>query len=352
MIELTVDEVTAYVRTAADRLPWPVAADRAAPVPGGERHSLVALPPVGADRPTLLLRVPRTVSAHERAKAGREARALATLPSGVAPHLYLFDEAGVRGGPTLVTELVAGEPRRLRDLPADRMAALGRAMAAVHAAPVPPADRRDTDLAAILLDRTASEVDNRLTADEVLATPATAHAARRLLRYHALVLRSVVRALATDAFRAGTPALSHGDLGEDNILWHDGTPVLVDWEDARTADAGEEIAYLFAENGLSTAQRAAVRTGYERAAGQDPGLWRRVDCYLPLVIVGSAAWWLVRWARRLGGAPGLPHDPEHYREQMRQRLRFADAELAAAGERAGGAAPKLARLARDDDPED
>lgn len=332
----TAEEVTAYLSARADRLPWRAGPGGIEYVAGGERHILMVVRPVDGGGEPVLLRVPRALDERQRVKARREAAALARLPAGTAPRLYWFDETGLGTAPTIVMQLVDGvdgQWSRLRDLTQDRARALGRALAQVHAVPVTPAEWPDGDLGAVLLRRIATEVDARLSTEEVLAVPAARATAGRLLRYHALVLRSLVQAVQAGVFRDGVAAFSHGDLGEGNILWRpDGSPVLVDWEEARTADAAEDIAYLFAENGLDAARRAVIRAGYEGAKEPDPSLWQRVECYLPLVVLGSAAWWLQRWARRLrveggGGADDLPGDAGHYESELNRRLEQVDVEL-------------------------
>src|SRR5579862_7544507 len=67
----------------------------------------------------------------------------------------------------------------------------------------------------------------------------------------------------SDAFATDEPpALLHGDVGPDNMLWAD-TPVLIDWEYARLGDPADDIASVFAQNGLNGAQRRAFWVGYE-----------------------------------------------------------------------------------------
>jgi aminoglycoside phosphotransferase (APT) family kinase protein len=202
----TADDVAAYLAARTNHLAAPEDIEY---LTGGEQHILMVVRPAGAAGDPVLLRVPRTLGERQRAKARREVDALARLPADIAPRLYWFDETGLGSAPTIATQLVDGQSSRLRELAPDRARALGQTLARVHSVPVTPAERSQGHLAALLLRRIAAEVDTRLSTPDVLAVPAARATARRLLGYHALVLRQVVEALQTGVFRGSGTAFCH-----------------------------------------------------------------------------------------------------------------------------------------------
>lgn len=351
------DAVQSYITTKSAELPWPVETASAEFLRHGERHDLIAIPAADGAPGRILLRIPRADEGAEMAgRSSREARVLAALPSGLAPRLYWFDERGILGRPTSALEYVTGRTLSLSGLTAGQAAALGRGLAVIHASPAPGLPPIAASLEETLVTRVGHELDRRLSAPHLQSGPA-ARAAARFLPHYGLTVRWVLDALATGAFSGGAPALSHGDLGSENILWsRGGKPVFIDWENARVSDPAEEVAYLFAENAVDDQTRRAIREGYETAAGGSGRFWDRVAYYLPLAALGSAAWWLDRYGRRLAaetagsGHPDVPEQADYYYERMQARLVQAEAELANTAEltsRAVGPPVGLARQARE-----
>jgi thiamine kinase-like enzyme len=110
--------------------------------------------------------------------------------------------------------------------------------------------------------------------------------------------------------------------------------VLIDWEYARLGDPADEVAYIFGQHGLSAAQRAAFWAGYGRATAHPrlEHLVARAEWWEPVLLLGSALWWLERWSRRAaaddvsGVDPSAPKPPRYYLDEAIRRLdRFDDA---------------------------
>ncbi len=88
----------------------------------------------------------------------------------------------------------------------------------------------------------------------------------------------------------GDFALCHGDLSIGNVLWNRDDVALIDWEFARDGDPAEDIAYLAAEQHLSSELIADIAEAYVEADG-DPWAFARLPVWLPLVTLDAALWW-------------------------------------------------------------
>lgn len=233
----------------------------------------------------------------ERWHAEREAAVLERLGGVGAPRLL---DARLDGewfdAPVMCTEHVDGEHRDLEAATADDLERLGAVVAAVHElppiAPTTPQDHVEERLAVI--------DDNLRALHAPLPESVQARVDRALEIVHA----------------SGRPTISdrlvllHGDVGSANVIWSP-SPVLIDWEFSRTGDPADEIAYVFGQHGLTSARRAAFLTGY--APTDD--IVERVRWWEPVLLLGSALWWLDRWSE-----PDAPRGQRHYLDQAVKRL--------------------------------
>jgi thiamine kinase-like enzyme len=124
--------------------------------------------------------------------------------------------------------------------------------------------------------------------------------------------------------------LLHADISGANLIWAP-QPVLIDWEYARLGDPADEVAYLFTQNQLSPAQRAAFWSGYSPSQNRPLDLMvDRVRYWEPITLLGSVLWWLDAWSRadelaRAGGTdPALPSPADYYLGQALRRLDHFD----------------------------
>src|SRR5438093_635959 len=180
----------------------------------------------------------------------------------------------------LLLTYVAGESiskATARDGPSV-LAAIGRALAVLHAAPVTPDGI--TGPAAVL-----GEVRRRI-ADLCARFPATAAALRRLL----IMLE---RQAPTGS---GAPSFLHGDLGPSQLLWQQGRLVVLDFDDCTRGDPALDLGNLLTQLRRLTLRKpgklpdfAALRQGlldaYQRWSGRDLDLSRRVAWYEQLALL-------------------------------------------------------------------
>lgn len=198
-----------------------------------------------------------------------------------APEALAFGEA--EGWSVLVTRWLPGVPGfSLYGGPAAELApvcaALGRALARLHAAPMP----RPT---------AASELD--------LAGRASALAAalERLALPHDL-RASLVAALGHRAWHTPRPQFVHGDAGLHNLLWDDGKLSLLDWELAGWGDPRLDLAWAawtMRFRGLPAVLWEQLLEGYESAGGAGHEL---DDETLRCLALGQVAALLVRASGR------------------------------------------------------
>ncbi len=88
----------------------------------------------------------------------------------------------------------------------------------------------------------------------------------------------------------------HGDLHPGNVLWRDDRPHLVDFDDARTGPAVQDLWMLLdAEPRRREIQLTDLMAGYERFCEFDRGELARVEALRALRIVHFHAWIARRW---------------------------------------------------------
>lgn len=236
----------------------------------------------------------------ERVQAELEAAVLEMLQGISAPRLYDFRTASPWfGAPAMCMEFVKGEQRDVAAAPLEDLERLGAVVASVHNLPVDDvADRFGGG-------RTLTDyVEERLQVNSSYLARLQGRLHRsvwsRVERDFALVDASSGRAGPGGCFGADDRlVLLHGDVTSTNILWSP-EPVLIDWEYARLGDPADEVAYVFGQHGLTAPQRAAFWAGY-RGATKHPRpdyVVERVRWWEPVLLLGSALWWLERWSRR------------------------------------------------------
>jgi hypothetical protein len=215
-------------------------------------------------------RVAATLAALAAVRAGvRDGLHLPRLITYDAPHHVLLQSH--ESGASLVTALAQHAGTVVR--------ALGRALAALHAAPV-TLDSLTTP--ADLLADAGRRVD-----DLCLHVPD-----------HAADLRRLLADLEGRVPVAGpaTPMFLHGDLGPTHLLWRTGTIVVLDVDRSTNGDAALDLGHLLTQLQRLSARRpnelpafAALRhdllAAYQERAPHDAHLVRRVTWYQQVVLV-------------------------------------------------------------------
>ena len=96
-----------------------------------------------------------------------------------------------------------------------------------------------------------------------------------------------------------TPAMTrrlHGDLHPGNVLWRDGRPHLVDFDDARSGPAIQDLWMLLdADPRRRERQLEDLMAGYERFCDFDRGELHLIEALRALRIVHFHAWIARRW---------------------------------------------------------
>ncbi len=113
-------------------------------------------------------------------------------------------------------------------------------------------------------------------------------------RIAALALEGVRRAFD----RAGDVMVLrlHGDCHAGNVLWTDGGPHFVDFDDARSGPAVQDLWMLLSGDRAAMAQAlAAVLDGYEDFAEFDPRELHLVEALRTLRLLHYSAWLAMRW---------------------------------------------------------
>jgi Ser/Thr protein kinase RdoA (MazF antagonist) len=127
-------------------------------------------------------------------------------------------------------------------------------------------------------------------------------------------------AAAFAAARAAPSIRLHGDCHRGNVLWRDGTPNLVDLDDAFAGPAVQDL-WMLAGGGTDTSPRAwaLLLDGYRDAAGFDDAQLALVEPLRTLRMLRHSAWLAARWHD-----PAFPAafpffgTPAYWREQATQ----------------------------------
>ena len=265
----------------------------------GERHAVYRVTTVaGGERQAMVVRIALGNSPKMRAEADQEARVLACLAGVGAPRLRNFRLDDRRfAAPCMCMDYIDGDEVDLTAAAPVQLSELGRVMARVHSLPydnlfeIP----QDETLAACALIY-AEGIAVRLSA---LVDEFPSPARSLVLRGLRFLDERSAEAQQLPEFQHHGFNLLHGDAIASNIIWAP-SPVLIDWEYARLGDPADEIGYIFGQHRLSADQRRWFWDGYVSAA-MDPELRRvlarRVAWWEPVVMIGSATWWLERSPR-------------------------------------------------------
>lgn len=306
----------------------------------GERHAVYKVSYVdpGGRTNDFVVRIASSDEARDCVQAEREAAVLTKVQGVAGPLLYDFRcESQWFDAPTTCMQFVPGEQGELAAAAPADVQRLGSVVAQVHALPIDDLGEwfPTTTTHAEYIDGRVEVIVGKLRS---VRDPLAASVQRRLHDALLLVTSSVDR--VRTANRSGTDdrlVLQHGDIASGNVVWGS-TPVLIDWEYARLGDPADEIAYIFGQNDLSAPQRKAFWSGYRTTASHDPQLEDvadRIRWWEPVNLLGSALWWIERWAE-CSDADGagevnasVPSAQDYYREHALRRLdrfeRIADA---------------------------
>lgn len=113
---------------------------------------------------------------------------------------------------------------------------------------------------------------------------------------------------------------THGDCHPGNILWRNNAPHFVDFDDARTAPAVQDLwMMLSGERPRRLAQLAELAEGYSEFADFDPRELRLIEPLRALRILHHSAWLARRWADPLFPAT-FPwfNTPRYWNEQINE----------------------------------
>ncbi len=293
---------------------------------GGERHQLFRVSELGSE--SYVVRINNTHDQYDLEKARREAMVLSYLEDGLAPRLYDYDECSTFfHRPTMLIAFLPGMHVDLAASSEGMLNSLGWTVGRLHNL---KSDRFITAFgfnartpAEYLIERFKWDIGRRIQWDKLPSELAT-----RFWKGYRKVAEAALDSVTQEQWLAPRPfSLLHGDMGGENIIWSEGKVRLLDWEDVRLGDAAEEVAYIFTENTLSDRGRVAFWNGYAdaRVGGAD-AVAGRVTTWEPIVMFGSAMWWLDRYARKLNalrsGVPNfhVPRALSYYRAQALQRL--------------------------------
>jgi aminoglycoside phosphotransferase (APT) family kinase protein len=263
------------------------------------------------------------------AGAERESQVLKKLGGLAAPLLYDFRRTSPWfDRPAMCMQFVPGQAQELSSATAAELERLGSIVGRLHRQPTEDLEElsADGDMASYAQAR-MQDVLSRLTwVSDPLPVPVQSG-----LRDAAESVEGKLKTIReAESFRTREPlVLLHGDIGPGNILWSP-DPVLIDWEYSRLGDPADEIAYLFDQNGLSTPLREAFRRGYRETLSDQAVLAHiahRMDWWEPVILLGSALWWVERWARRTEADaagetdPAAPKEQAYYFGHVIRRLR-------------------------------
>lgn len=112
------------------------------------------------------------------------------------------------------------------------------------------------------------------------------------------VIEHALTAIAACYERAGTLRLRrlHGDCHRGNLLWTETGPHFVDFDDARTGPAIQDLWMLLSgDRQAMTLQLDAVLEGYRDFADFDPRELHLIEALRTLRLIHHAAWLAQRW---------------------------------------------------------
>ena len=301
----------------------------------GDRHDVfkVSFVDVAGDPRDAVVRVSTRRGTAACVEATREASVIERAAGVAAPMLYdVRCESRWFDRPAMCMQYVSGEQRDLAAASPETLEQLGSLVAQVHrlsTADLLDEEHTTSTVPAYLHERHRATVDRVDPLRDLIPTEV-----RDRVDEAATSVDERVRSSSTSAsFQTGEQlVLLHGDPGAANVIWTP-EPVLIDWEYARLGDPADEVAYLFGQVGLTTAQRQAFWHGYRRRGARRwvDDVVDRVCVWEPLTLLGSALWWLEHWAHRTQADragvddPTTPRPASNYLQNADLRLdRLAD----------------------------
>ena len=294
---------------------------------GGERHHLFQVSVQRGE--SYVVRVNNTDDRYERDKARREAMVLSHLEDGLAPRLYDYDESATFFyQPVMLIAFLPGMHVDLATSNQDVLNSLGWTVGRLHDLEpsrfIAAFGLNARTPAEYLIERFKWDIGRRIQWDGLPGELATG-----FWKSYRKVAEAALDCVVQEEWLTPSPfSLLHGDIGGGNLIWSGGQVRLLDWEDVRLGDAAEEVAYVLTENTLSDRSRVAFWDGYADVRGaRADTVAGRVTMWEPIVIFGSAMWWLDRYSRKLNALrtgmpePIIPRALAYYRAQALQRLR-------------------------------
>jgi len=122
--------------------------------------------------------------------------------------------------------------------------------------------------------------------------------------YESLVKDLIPRVRQAFLARPGVASLRlHGDCHPGNVLWRDGVPLLVDFDDTMSGPAVQDVWMLLSgSRDQQLAQLAALMDGYETFRSFDPAELGLIEALRTLRLMHYSAWLARRW-----DDPAFPH---------------------------------------------
>ena len=264
----------------------------------------------------------------ERVPAHREATVMRKVGGLVGPEIHDFrPRCPGFEGPIICMQFLAGDQPALNRVGQQDVQRLGDVVQRLHALPVDDLTAwgpGDLGLLTYAQERWRAHLASRLPA---IRDPLPGALQRRLRAAVGLASDDMGELMArADEGLDESLVLLHGDVSGANVIWAP-HPVLIDWEYARLGDPADEVGYLFTQNDLGQAHRAAFWRGYggRMTATMLDGIMQRARLWEPITLLGSIMWWLDAWSRgeatpTVKSDPSLPKTGEYYLQQAVERL--------------------------------
>jgi Ser/Thr protein kinase RdoA (MazF antagonist) len=119
-----------------------------------------------------------------------------------------------------------------------------------------------------------------------------------LLQAYESLIRDLTQRVEACYQRAGRVASIrlHGDFHPGNVLWRDGGPQIVDFDDARMGPAMQDLwMFLSGDRGYMTARLADLLEGYTQFRDFNPAELHLLEALRTLRLVHYAGWLAKRW---------------------------------------------------------
>jgi thiamine kinase-like enzyme len=263
-----------------------------------------------------------------RARARSESMAMRKVAGVAGPEMYDFrPEYPGFAGPVTCMQFIAGRQCELNRVGQQQMQRLGGVVQRLHSLSIDDLTGcapSNLSLSGYAEERWHAHLASRLPS---IRDPLSRALQGRLRAAVSLVGDAMGQLTAgAGTGTAESLVLLHADISGANVIWGP-QPVLIDWEYARVGDPADEVGYLFTQNTLSDADRAAFWRGYGAAisAPRLDQIIHRVGLWEPMTLLGSVMWWLDAWSRletpaTAQGDPTPPRTAGYYLQQAMERL--------------------------------